>query len=454
MEPLYRIVFAGELAPGKSVSEIVESFSARFRVSEDKARNMVLGGQRLVLKHDLDLRRAARYRDALEDTGLVVVLEAQDPPPGSPPPGSPPTGSGRAVDVDLRQGDTRVPEGRILHSELFVSEMAADSGPPPAAEPARTTAGPGIADSGHCPKCGSSQVSSLTGVCQDCGVVVERYLARLAGQVGGPRADPYAPPRADLSAPRVGNDSATVREPCAVAAGRGWGWIAEAWPLFKDRPLAWIGAVLALMIVYILLSLLPFVGGLISTVLGPAFTGGLAIGAHVQYGGGRFEVNHLFAGLIRNPNGLLLLGAAYLGLLLIFGLIVGLSMALVFGMSGGFSLFEGAGGLEPAQFEQMGTMTVLAVLIALLFSIPMAMAVFFAPYLVALNKVPVLQSFKLSFQGCWRNILPFLVFSLAVVGLSIASLLTLGLAFLVVLPVLTIAIYIAYRDIYYGSQGD
>jgi uncharacterized membrane protein len=99
-------------------------------------------------------------------------------------------------------------------------------------------------------------------------------------------------------------------------------------------------------------------------------------------------------------------------------------------------------------------MTVLAVLIGLLLSIPMAMAVFFAPYLVALNNVPVLNSLKLSFQGCWRNILPFLVFSLAIVGLSIASMLTLGLAFLVLLPVLTIAIYIAYRDVYYGSQDD
>lgn len=444
MEPLYRIVFAGELVPGKSVPEIVESFSTRFHVSEDRARSMVLGGQRLVLKHDLDLRRAARYREALEQAGLVVVLEAQGPPPGSE----------GAVEVDALKDDTRTPESQILQSELFVSEMAADSRPPPAVERARGNPGQGTPDSGCCPKCGSSQVSSLTGVCQDCGVVVERYLARLAGEVGGSTANPYAPPRADLTAPPVRGGSETLCDPCAVEAGRGWGWIADAWPLFKDRPLAWIGAILALMIVYILLSLVPFVGGLISTVLGPAFTGGLAIGAHVQYRGGRFEVNHLFAGLIGNPNGLLLLGVAYLGLFLIFGLIVGLSMTLVFGMSGGFALFDGAGALEPAQLEQMGTMTVLAVLVALMFSIPIAMAVFFAPYLVALNKVPVLQSFKLSFQGCWRNILPFLVFSLAIVGLSVASMLTLGLAFLVLLPVLTIAIYIAYRDIYYGSQGD
>ena len=436
MEPLYRIVFAGELAPGKRVQEIVESFSMRFRVSEDRARKVVLGGERLVLKHDLDPKRASQYRDALEKTGLMVVVEAQNP------------GSAAPLGADVFQNDSQT-----LHSDLFVSEMPPDMELPGARDSAPSSPGVGAPDATRCPKCGSPQISSLTGVCQDCGVVVERYLARFAGQESTLPSNPYAPPKADLTVPPVRGDGETLRDPCALPAGRGWGWIADAWPLFKDRPLAWIGAILALMFIYFLLSLVPFVGGLISTVLGPAFTGGLAIGAHIQYGGGRFEVNHLLAGFARNPNGLLLLGAAYLGFFLIFGLIVALSMALVFGLSGGFPLLEGTGGLEPAQMEQMGALMLLPVLIALLFSIPLAMAIFFAPYLVALNGVPVLHALKLSFQGCWRNILPFLVFSLVIFGLSIGSLLTLGLAFLVVLPLLTIAIYIAYREIYYGSQS-
>lgn len=443
MEPLYRIVFAGELTPGKSVQEIVESFSRRFGVDEERARRVVLGGQSLVLKRDLDTDRAARYREALEKSGLVVAVETQSQRPES----------GIASDAETLHGGNQAPESQTLQSELFASEMAAYVEPSRAR--AESTLGAYTPGGGCCPKCGSPDVSSLTGVCQDCGVVVEKYLARLGGgEERGSPSNPYSPPRSDLTTSAARGDAETLGNPRAVAAARGWGWIADAWPLFKDRPLAWIGAVLALMLVYFLLSLVPFVGGLISTVLGPAFTGGLAIGAHFQYGGGRFEVNHLFAGLMRNPNGLLVLGAAYLGLFLVFGLIVGLSATLVFGVSGGFSLFDGAGDLEPAQFEQMGTMTVLAVLIALLFSIPMGMAVFFAPYLVALNKVPVLQSFRLSFQGCWRNILPFLVFGLVITGMSIASMLTLGLAFLVLLPVLTIAMYIAFRDIYYGIEEE
>ena len=61
----------------------------------------------------------------------------------------------------------------------------------------------------------------------------------------------------------------------------------------------------------------------------------------------------------------------------------------------------------------------------------------------------MLRALNLSLRGCWRNVLPFLVFSLAALGLVLASVLTLGLALLVVMPVLTIAIYIAYREIYY-----
>ena len=82
--------------------------------------------------------------------------------------------------------------------------------------------------------------------------------------------------------------------------------------------------------------------------------------------------------------------------------------------------------------------------------IPVAMALFFAPYLVALNAVPVGRALKLSFQGCWRNVLPFVVFSLVVLGFGLASLLTLGLAWLILMPWLTLAVYIAFREIYYA----
>lgn len=45
----------------------------------------------------------------------------------------------------------------------------------------------------------------------------------------------------------------------------------------------------------------------------------------------------------------------------------------------------------------------------MLLGVPVMMAMLFAPALVGLNNVTVLRAFKLSFLGCWRNILPFLI---------------------------------------------
>lgn len=450
MEPVYRIVFSGDLASDRRTQEIVESFSARFQVTEDRARSLILSGQRLVLKHDLDRKRAERYRSALEKTGLVVEVEPQDPP----------LGATMAVEqppsVEVRHSQS--PESEALHSEVQLSETVIGPRlvPPGAPEesPTRAATKPGSADPERCPKCGSRQVSKATGVCQACGVVVERYLARLAAEQEG-AANPYAPPQADLTPPAAAQGSEVLRPPRGVSAGRGWGWIGEAWPMFTAYPWTWIGAFMTLMVVSFVLGLIPGVGGVVSTVLGPVFSGGLAIGTHAQYGGGRFDIGSPFAGFTRKPRGLLLLAAAYLGMIAVLVLVTGLGLAAVLGLGDGLDLLVDPQGPDAAQLDrliQMGPVVLLIFLVGMLLSIPLGMATLFAPYLVALNDVPVPRALALSFLGCWRNILPFLIFGLAGIGLVLASVLTLGIALLVIVPLLIIAIYIAYRDIYYASQ--
>ena len=100
--------------------------------------------------------------------------------------------------------------------------------------------------------------------------------------------------------------------------------------------------------------------------------------------------------------------------------------------------------------DDMGPLFVLPVLLALLLGVPLGMAMFFAPALVALDGVPVMRSFKLSFMGCLRNILPFLVFGVVALVMLMVGALPFLLGWLLVLPILTIAIYTAYRDIYYA----
>ena len=248
-------------------------------------------------------------------------------------------------------------------------------------------------------------------------------------------------------------DAASDRlgEPNAVEAGRGWGWIQDAWGLFKQAPWAWIGALLLFYLIVIVVSLVPLIGGLATTILGPMFTAGLMLGAQAQDRGEGFGVGQLFAGFSVRPGPLALVGVVYLGLALLIGLVIGLLFIVMVGGSG-MMVPEMAPGttMTPEQFEAMaaGPQFMLPVLIALLLGIPLAMAMFFAPALVVLDAVPVMRALKLSFMGCLKNILPFLVFGLIALVLFVVGAIPFFLGWLVVAPVLTIAVYTAYRDIF------
>jgi len=240
-------------------------------------------------------------------------------------------------------------------------------------------------------------------------------------------------------------------DPRGVALARGWGWISDAWPMFKTQPMAWIGVFILLFLVYFVFELVPVLGPLVSTFTGPIFTAGIMIGAHSQYNGRPLKVEHLFAGFLNRPGRLALLGLVYLLTFVALMLITGLLMGLVFVAAGGGVSPEG---LDPSSLDLQGgqeslALLLLPVLLFLALGVPLMMAILFAPALVALNDVPVIQAFKLSFLGCWRNILPFTVYGLAGFVLLILGALPLMAGLLVVAPLLTIAIYIAYRDIYY-----
>lgn len=259
-----------------------------------------------------------------------------------------------------------------------------------------------------------------------------------SGSGGAPRID------LDAGSGRAGEASVT---PTAVESGRGLGWIQDAWGLFKQAPWAWIGALLLFYLIIIVVSLVPLLGGLATTILGPMFTGGLILGAQAQDRGEGFRVEQLFSGFSARPVPLALVGLVYLGLALLIGLVVGVLFIVTVGSSG---MMAPGATMTPEQFQAMttGPQFMLPILIALLFGIPLAMAMFFAPALVALDAVPVIQAFKLSFLGCLKNILPFLVFGLIAFVLLFIGALPFMLGWLLVIPVLTIAVYTAYRDIF------
>jgi uncharacterized membrane protein len=230
----------------------------------------------------------------------------------------------------------------------------------------------------------------------------------------------------------------------SMPAGAGWDWIAEGWRLFTRAPLMWIVSLVALFVLAIVVSLVPVVGSLAFQLLQAVFAGGFVHACRCLERGGDFEIEHLLAGFQRRFVSLLVVGV-----LLLAGWI---AIFLVFAMFAGFSLFAAFAAGDPdlalaAMAASAGTMAVGA-LVMLALMVPLMAAYWFAPALVMMHDMPPVAAMKASLSACFRNLLPFLVYGLAMLVGAILAVIPFGLGFLVWVPVAIASTYVAYRQIF------
>ena len=226
----------------------------------------------------------------------------------------------------------------------------------------------------------------------------------------------------------------------AVEAGRGWTWIADGFGLFKKAPGMWIALVIVLFVILVVLAFIPLLGAVATFLLMPLFLGGLMLGCRALQGGGELELGHLFAGFKEHTGNLIVLGA-----LSIAGwIIVMLPVIAIVGAGAIFGMMRG----DAAGAAAMGGSFVLAWLVAMALSIPIYMALWFAPALVVLRGLAPVAAVKESFFGCLKNVVPFLIYGIVLLVLGIVAAIPLGLGWLVLGPVAVASIYVAYRDIY------
>jgi hypothetical protein len=386
MNELFKVIYAGGLKPDVRAEEAIDRLASAFDLSPDDARTLVLGGQRHVLKKDIDRATAERYLASLGEAGLLARIEPMEPP--------------KAV-FTLEPIDE--PENRVISS-------------------------PGVIASGE----GGGRDRSGTA----------------ASPPPPPPVDP--PPQSFRSHPDP--EPSGGPDPSAVPAGHGWDWVLDGFRYFRANPGAWILAVLALLAVSVVVSLVPFVGGFVVSVLATLFTGGLMLGVREQHEGRPFRVEHLFAGFSNNPGQLGLVAVLYLAGTLAIGILMAAGMLLAAGPM--LSTLQ-PGTMPPgdpaALFGLMGPAMLLPILLGALFLIPLMMAYFFAPALVVLDRLSATAAMRLSFMGCLKNIVPFLIYGLVGLVLVVLGAIPFGLGLLVVTPVLAASIYAAYRDIYHGE---
>ena len=234
-----------------------------------------------------------------------------------------------------------------------------------------------------------------------------------------------------------------------VDAGRGWGWIVEGWQWFAKAPGAWIVILLIYLGISVVLSIIPFVGGLAYMLLSPVLAGGMLYGAAALARGETLEIAHLFRGFQdqERMGPLVLLGAISLAGYVLMALVVmvfmgsGLILGAALDSTGTFVPPEAMGGL----FAGAG---LIALLIILVIGALITMALFYGVPLVMLagqNAWPAVQD---SVAACWINMWPLLVFGLIYLVLAVAAAIPFGLGFLILGPVTVGAIYASYREVF------
>lgn len=237
----------------------------------------------------------------------------------------------------------------------------------------------------------------------------------------------------------------------STSFGRGYAWIAGAWPYFTGNPLGWIGAMIVFFLISMVVGIIPL-GGIVLNIFYPVVVGGFMLGCVAHKEGGSFEFQHMFAGF-KEPyfKRLAMLGVFYT--VLTFAAIILLGV-LAFVMLGGFEFFQV---IEQAQIEDVSayaTDIMLLTLIAATLFTPCVMAIWFAPTIIISSEETALSAMLLSFNACLKNILPFVLYGIVVFILAIIASIPLMLGYLVLLPVLSASVYVSFLDCFKSDISD
>ena len=230
----------------------------------------------------------------------------------------------------------------------------------------------------------------------------------------------------------------------SVSPMQGWKWIVDGFALFRLSPVIWIVLFFVYLLIGMVMSKIPVVGPILLNLLAPVFMAGFMFGCRDLEKGEELEINHLFAGFRINTSQLITVGGLYLaGVIVIVG--------IVFTMTGGAGINAMSAGHmfgEDVAATAASSGFMLAALVGLTVLVPLMMAYWFAPTLVAFHDMKAIDAMKISFTACWRNIWPFTMYSFISMVLMLIAAIPLGLGLLVMIPTMTASLYISYKDIF------
>ena len=238
-----------------------------------------------------------------------------------------------------------------------------------------------------------------------------------------------------------------------VDASHGWRWIAQGILIFRKNPPQWLLLIAILFIGSRVLFAVPLIG-VIAVLIAPNFLAGLSHGAQALGQGKPLRLGYLASGFLKNAARLVTIG----GVSLVGQFLTLMAISLVGGETiSSLSKTIAAGAAAPeaiAAMQAAAPRMMMALLVGFGVSLPLMMAVWFAPLLVFFDDVKPLPALALSLWACLKNILPLLIYGMAVV-VPVVILMPLSLAtrqpdlgVWLLAPILVPSIYVSYKDLF------
>lgn len=249
-----------------------------------------------------------------------------------------------------------------------------------------------------------------------------------------------------IAAPSAESASGPQFNPDAnlVDAGKASAWYGYGFDLFKANAGVWIGMLIVLFVIALALAVVPVIGSLASNLLMPVFFGGLMLACQAHAEGKPVTFDFLFAGFKDKFGALVLIGLIWMIGILLITIVAGFFAAIFFGGAIAAGAVTGSAGLMGLGISAMLGFILLAVVV----SIPLAMAIWFAPALVVFQNVAPFDALMMSLKSSLKNWAAFLLFFVLYIVFAVLATIPLGLGWLVLGPVLVGAMYAAYRDIF------
>jgi len=230
-----------------------------------------------------------------------------------------------------------------------------------------------------------------------------------------------------------------------LKATRGVAWMAEAFNMFRQKPMAWIGLCAGWLVITFGLLLLPIIGGVIASFLQPAFFASFAIVGVRQLHGEKVLMGDLFLGFRRNLKPLIHLGAILLMTeIAVFALMAMLGLPMAAAGDKPFTVNEYVDALRGKEW---------ILLLGFFLTVTIKGAVWFAPPLIALHDMSMAHAIRWSVYACLANIGTMILYGVTLFMLFFTALIPWALGLILVIPLMAISTYVGYREVFEASEA-